>query len=219
MKKTLLIACLLTVFFGVIQGYLGPYAVFIWYRDHGEFLNWQSAQQATPFIPGWDIAYRLSGNAIQPADAWMNARHRIAFWNGVAYLPLGFILGLGVAFIRRLFGRIANSTVWIERNGNRITALAGNAITLYLIALIGSAIVYISLNRSPLTGCLLATLLGSPIIAGFQIFAILRTRASDIGGVWRVVVLTANIIGLLITLFLMAIVIFFLLMGPIGNPG
>jgi hypothetical protein len=152
----------------------------------------------------------------------MIARHRIAFWNGVAYLPLGFILGLGGALIRRLFGRNAIATIWIRRNRNRITVFAGNAITLFLVALVGSFIVYHYLNRShPLEGgvIVLAIFLGSPLIAGLQIFAIVRTITSDIGGGWRVVVLTTNIIGLLITLFLMAIVIFFLLMGPIGNPG
>jgi hypothetical protein len=217
MKKNLAITCLLSAILGVILGYLGPYAVFAYHRDHGQF-NKQTRLQVVPSIPGWYIASKLSEKVLRSTEAWTNARHRIAFWNGVAYLPLGFILGLGVAFTRRLFGRIAIETVWIRRNGNRIIALAGNAITLFLVALIGSAIVYISLNRSPLTGCLLATLLGSPIIAGFQIFAILRTRASDIGGVWRVVVLTANIIGLLIALFLIVLLIFFWMLGPI-NPG
>jgi hypothetical protein len=174
-----------------------------------------------PSIPGWYIASKLSEKVLRSTEAWTNARHRIAFWNGVAYLPLGFILGLGVAFTRRLFGRIAIETVWIRRNGNRITVLAGNAISLFLVALVGSFIVYHYLHRShPLAGGILvsAIILGSPLIAGFQIFAIFRTRASDIGGGWRVVVLTTNIIGLVIALFLIALLIFFWMLGPI-NPG
>jgi hypothetical protein len=221
MKKTFIITCLLSAFIGVILGYLGPYVMFAWHRDHGQFLDGRTVRQATLSIPGWYIASKLSGNGFKSTNAWVIARHQIAFWNGIAYLPLGFILGLGVALIRRLFGRNATATVWIRRNGTRITAIAGNAITLFLIALICSFIVYGYLKRShPLEGSVLATaiILGSPLIAGFQIFAIVRTIGSDIGGALRIVVLTTNIIGLLIGLFLTAMFIFFWSMGPIG-PG
>ena len=222
MKKTLIITCLLSAILGVILGYLGPYAVFAYQRDHGQFLNKQTRLQVVPSIPGWYIASKLSEKVLRSTEAWTTARHRIAFWNGVAYLPLGYLLGLGITLIRRLFGRNAIATVWIRRNGNRITVFAGNAITLFLVAMIGSFIVCHYLKRShPFSGGVLVSLifLGSPLIAGFQIFAIVRTIKSDIGGALRILMLTTNIIGLLIALFLMAIVLFFLSMGPFGNPG
>ena len=100
-------------------------------------------------------------------------------------------------------------------------ALAGNAITLFLVALIGSVIVYNKLNRSrPFEGGALASviILGSPFIAGFQIFAIIRTKASDIGGKSRIAVYAVNILGLLIGLFLVAMLAVLWSIGPI-NPG
>ena len=151
----------------------------------------------------------------------MIARHQIAFWNGFAYLPLGFPLGLVIALVLRLFGQNSKARIWMRRNRARIWALAGNAIALFLVALVGSFIVYHYLNRShPLAGGVIASaiILGSPLIVIFQLLAIFRTRASDIGGAWQVVVLTTNIIGLLIALFLTAVFIFFWMMGPI-TPG
>jgi len=212
---------MITALLGVIVGYLGPYVMFAWHRDHGQFLDGRTVRQAMPSIPGWYIASKLTGNGFKSTDAWMIARHRIAFWNGIAYLPLGFILGLGVALIRRLFGRNAIATLWIKRNRIRITALAGNAITLSLVSLIGSFIIYRCLRKShPLEGGMVVwtIFLGSPLIAVYQVLAIVRTRASDIGESWRVIVLTTNIIGLVIALFLIAMFIFFWMMGPI-NPG
>ncbi|MEI6147724.1 MAG: hypothetical protein WCS01_01380 [bacterium] len=221
MKRTFAWSCLLTALLGVILGYLGPYVMFAWHRDHGQFLDERTVRQAMPSIPGWYIASKLTGNGFKSTDAWMIARHRIAFWNGIAYLPLGFVLGLGVALIRRLFGRNAIVTVWIRRNRIRITVFAGNAIALFLVSLIGSFIIYHCLRKShPLEGGMVVKtiFLGSPLIAVYQVLAIVRTRASDIGEGWRVVVLTTNILGLVIALFLIAMFIFFWMMGPI-NPG
>lgn len=100
-------------------------------------------------------------------------------------------------------------------------SIAGNALTLLLCLLIGSSIYrQIAGLSHPLEGGTLAagSFLGSPLIALFQVLAMVMTRMSDMRGVVRIIAMSLDIFGLLVGLWLVMILLLFARMGPI-NPG
>ena len=100
-------------------------------------------------------------------------------------------------------------------------ANAGAILATLLAALVISLVAYHQLNRShPLEGGFIAStvVLGSPLILGFQVLAVVMTKQSELTGSRRLVSYVLNILGAVIALLFVMFLIFLWRMGPI-NPG
>ena len=95
MKKTLVITCLLTALLGVMLGYLGAYVEYANERDHrANYSEWKHEWLCMPALPGILIAFSFREYDYGFEEAWHLDKHKIAFWNGVVFLPLGLLAGL-----------------------------------------------------------------------------------------------------------------------------
>ncbi len=76
-------------------GYLGAYVEFLNERDHGSnYSEWENEWLGIPALPGKLIARHFFGYDYQLTEAWLLDKHRIAFWNGVVFMPLGLLAGM-----------------------------------------------------------------------------------------------------------------------------
>lgn len=99
--------------------------------------------------------------------------------------------------------------------------IAGITLTICLAGLVASFVIYAKLNLShPLEGGFIASalVLGSPLIAAFQVLAIIMTRMSDITGPWRIAAYAINILGAMIGILFVMFLFFLWSIGSI-NPG
>jgi hypothetical protein len=93
--KRLFLSFLLTALLGVLLGYLGAYVEYANERDHGaSYSQWKHEWLCLPALPGEVIVTKQNGYDYCLTEAWLVDRHRIAFWNGVFFLPLGPLAGL-----------------------------------------------------------------------------------------------------------------------------
>ena len=93
--RRIITACLLTALLGVILGYLGAYVEYANERDHGaSYSQWKHEWLSIPALPGRLIASSFHGYDYCLTEAWSLGKHRIAFWNGVVFLPLGLLAGI-----------------------------------------------------------------------------------------------------------------------------
>jgi len=101
-------------------------------------------------------------------------------------------------------------------------AYAGIVLTVLMIGLIASLIVYHHLRLShPLEGSPVAVVvfLGSPLFLFFQITATVGTWKLDAHGTLRIALIAVNSIGIAVWALLSLLLLFFWIIGPIGNPG
>jgi hypothetical protein len=104
----------------------------------------------------------------------------------------------------------------------RNIAYTGIVLTVLMIGLLASLIVYHHLRLShPLEGSLVGfvVFLGSPLFLIFQITATIVTRKLDAQGALRIGLITVNSIGIALWVLLSLLLLFFWIIGPIGNPG